>query len=116
MDRAFGLRLMGNFSPCGEAITCPSANSTSRRHRNPYVRRPVIRYPRMSELVVRRTGNSLAVVIPRALVDRLKLRPGDHVRAVLERTPALDEFDGILKGKSTADELSRIADEGEDLG
>jgi antitoxin component of MazEF toxin-antitoxin module len=70
----------------------------------------------MPELTVRRTGNSLAVVIPRALVERLNLRPGDRVLVELERTPALEEFDGVLRGKATADELSREADEGEESG
>lgn len=70
----------------------------------------------MPDLIVRRTGNSLAVMLPRALADRLGLRPGDHVQATLEKSPELREFDGILKGKATAEELSRTADEGEDVG
>jgi antitoxin component of MazEF toxin-antitoxin module len=70
----------------------------------------------MPEFIVRRTGNSLAVVIPKTLVDRLRLRPGDPVRVELEKAPSLEEFDGCLKGKATADELSRAADEGEDVG
>jgi antitoxin component of MazEF toxin-antitoxin module len=70
----------------------------------------------MPEFIVRRTGNSLAVVIPRPLVEQLKLREGDHVRVELEKAPALEEFDGMLMGKATAEQLSRLADEGEDVG
>jgi len=67
------------------------------------------------DLVVRRTGNSLAVMLPRSLARDLGLSPGDRVRVELAKAPALEEFDGLLKGKATAAELSKLADEGEDL-
>jgi len=69
----------------------------------------------MPDLVVRRTGNSLAVMLPRSLARDLGLSPGDRVRVELEKAPELEEFDGVLKGKATAAELSKLADEGEDL-
>lgn len=70
----------------------------------------------MTDLVVRRAGNSLALILPSPLIKELKLHEGDHVRAKLEKAPRLDEFFGLLKGKVTTEELNRLSNEGEDLG
>ncbi|MDE1819966.1 MAG: hypothetical protein KGJ23_11355 [Euryarchaeota archaeon] len=70
----------------------------------------------MTDMVVRRAGNSLALILPSPLVKELKLHEGDHVRAQLEKAPRLDEFFGLLKGKLSAEELNRLSNEGEDLG
>lgn len=70
----------------------------------------------MPELTVRKSGNSLAVVIPKPLAEQLGLRAGDHVHAELAQAPSLREFDGILRGRATADQMSAEADEGEGDG
>ena len=70
----------------------------------------------MTDLVVRRAGNSLALILPSPLVKDLKLHEGDHIHATLEKAPRLDEFFGVLKEKVSAEELNRISNEGEDLG
>ena len=70
----------------------------------------------MTDLVVPRAGNSLALILPLPLVKDLKLREGDHVRATLEKAPRLDEFFGVLKESVPAEKLNRISNEGEDLG
>jgi antitoxin component of MazEF toxin-antitoxin module len=66
--------------------------------------------------MVRRTGNSLAVPIPRAMARQLNLAEGDLVWATFRRLPRLAELAGRLKGRITADEFTALSNEGEDLG
>jgi Antidote-toxin recognition MazE, bacterial antitoxin len=70
----------------------------------------------MTKLTVRRTGNSLAVPLPRALVRSLGLAEGDVLNVELERLPDLLQMLGSLKGRITGDEFTRLSNEGEDLG
>jgi antitoxin component of MazEF toxin-antitoxin module len=70
----------------------------------------------MPKLVVHRTGNSLGLPIPHAVVRELGLAPGDELMVHLERVPALSALAGRLKGRITADEFTQLSNEGEDLG
>jgi antitoxin component of MazEF toxin-antitoxin module len=70
----------------------------------------------MTKLTVRRTGNSLAVPLPRALVRSLGVVEGDVLNVELERVPDLLRLAGTLKGRITADEFTRLSNEGEDVG
>jgi antitoxin component of MazEF toxin-antitoxin module len=65
---------------------------------------------------VRRSGNSLVLVIPSGLARGMKLHEGDKVLATIEKVPDIMEFAGKLKGIATTDELNRLTNEGEDLG
>jgi antitoxin component of MazEF toxin-antitoxin module len=69
----------------------------------------------MPKLVVRRTGNSLGIPIPREIVRELRLAPGDELMVQLERIPKFVELAGRLKGRMTADEFNRLSNEGEEL-
>jgi hypothetical protein len=91
------------------------ADSNYRRGRKQYVIHIVLHYP-MPHLVVRRTGNSLGLPIPRDLVRDLGLAPGDELMVQLERIAPLTSLAGVLKGRITADEFTRLSNEGEDLG
>lgn len=64
---------------------------------------------------VRRTGNSLAIVLPRTLARELRLREGDHVEMEVRKIPSFLELFGRLKGVLTAEEFTRLSNEGEDL-
>jgi hypothetical protein len=70
----------------------------------------------MPKLVVRRTGNSLAIPIPRDLVQKLELSAGDEVIVRIDPLPRLAGLAGSLKGRITADEFTRLSNDGEDLG
>ncbi len=70
----------------------------------------------MPKLIVRRTGNSLSLPIPRDLVGQYGLSVGDEVMVTLRPLPKLDSVAGRLKGRLTADEFTRLSNEGEDLG
>jgi antitoxin component of MazEF toxin-antitoxin module len=70
----------------------------------------------MAQLTVRRTGNSLAVPLPRALVRSLGLSEGDVLNVELERVPEILRLAGSLRGRISADEFTRLSNEGEDLG
>jgi len=65
---------------------------------------------------VRRTGNSLGLALPHELVRELGLAPGDIVVVELQPVPRLAALAGVLKGRITADEFTRLSNEGEDLG
>jgi len=67
------------------------------------------------KLVVRRTGNSLGLPIPHAIVRELGLAVGDEVLVEIERVPQLLGLAGSLKGKITADEFTKLSNEGEEL-
>jgi hypothetical protein len=69
----------------------------------------------MPTLVVRRTGNSVGLPIPHELVHDLGLTPGDEVLVKIERIPAYHALGGKLKGRLTADEFTRLSNEGEEL-
>jgi len=64
---------------------------------------------------VRRSGNSLVLVLPSELARSMKLREGDKVLATIEKLPDIMDFAGKLKGIITADELNELTNEGEDL-
>lgn len=70
----------------------------------------------MTKLIVRRTGNSLAVPLPRSLVRSLGVAEGDILNVELEKVPDLLRLAGSLKGRITADEFTRLSNEGEDVG
>jgi len=65
---------------------------------------------------VRRSGNSIGLPLPHALVRELGLAPGDEVLVEIERLPQLLRLAGSLKGKITADEFTKLSNEGEELG
>ena len=70
----------------------------------------------MPILKVRRSGNSLVLPLTSRLARSLDLREGDAVKAELEKLPSIMELCGKLKGRMTADEFTRLSNEGEDLG
>jgi antitoxin component of MazEF toxin-antitoxin module len=70
----------------------------------------------MPKLVVRRTGNSLGLPLPHEIVRELGLAPGDELQVSLERVPSLGTLAGVLKGRISAAEFTRLSNEGEDLG
>ncbi len=69
----------------------------------------------MPKLIVRRTGNSLSLSLPREIVRDLALSPGDEMLVELERVPALLTLAGKLKGRLTAEEFTRMSNEGEEV-
>jgi antitoxin component of MazEF toxin-antitoxin module len=69
----------------------------------------------MPKLVVRRTGNSLGLPIPHAIVRELRLAPGDEVLVEIERVPQFLAMAGRLKGRITADEFTKLSNEGEEI-
>lgn len=64
---------------------------------------------RMPKLVVRRTGNSLALALPRSFVRVLSLAAGDELVVELERVPRILTFAGRLKGESPRTSSRRSA-------
>jgi antitoxin component of MazEF toxin-antitoxin module len=71
----------------------------------------------MTRCVVRRTGNSLGVVLPRELVREKGLKEGDEVEVVVEKAKRIQEMWGALKGRGpSVRELHALSDEGEDVG
>jgi antitoxin component of MazEF toxin-antitoxin module len=71
----------------------------------------------MAQATVRRIGNSLGIVLPREVVLRKRLKPGDRVEVEVEKARTVMDMWGYLKGrKVSARRLSELADEGEDLG
>ena len=69
----------------------------------------------MPKLMVRRSGNSLGLPIPRQLVHDLELAPGDEVIVKIERIPSFASLAGRLKGRITADEFTALSNEGEEI-
>jgi len=69
----------------------------------------------MPKLIVRRTGNSLGLSLPSELARSLGLSPGDEVLVQLERLPQASTLAGVLKGRITAREFTRLSNEGEEL-
>jgi antitoxin component of MazEF toxin-antitoxin module len=70
----------------------------------------------MPIFIVRRSGNSLVLTLTSRLARSLDLREGDTVKADIEKLPSIMELAGKLKGRITADEFTRLSNEGEDLG
>jgi antitoxin component of MazEF toxin-antitoxin module len=70
----------------------------------------------MPRLIVRRTGNSLGLPIPHEIVRDLKLAPGDELLVQWKRIPKFVTMAGRLKGRLSADEFTRLSNEGEELG
>jgi antitoxin component of MazEF toxin-antitoxin module len=66
--------------------------------------------------MVRPTGNSLAIPIPRDIVREMGLTPGDELMVELVRIAPLTSFADVLKDRITADEFTRLSNEREDLG
>jgi antitoxin component of MazEF toxin-antitoxin module len=69
----------------------------------------------MPKLVVRRTGNSLGLPMPRELVHDLDLAPGNEVLVTIERIPSYLSLAGRLKGRISADEFTALSNAGEEL-
>ncbi len=72
--------------------------------------------PSMPKLTVRRTGNSLGLPIPHEIVREFRLVVGDDVMVTIRPIPRIESLAGRLKGRLTADEFTRMSNEGEDLG
>jgi antitoxin component of MazEF toxin-antitoxin module len=70
----------------------------------------------MPALIVRRTGNSLGLPLPREVVREYDLRIGDTLIVRIEKVPSFLSLAGKLKGRLTADEFTQLSNEGEDLG
>ena len=64
---------------------------------------------------MRRIGNSIGLPLPQALLLELGLTPGDEVLVEIERLPNFLELAGTLIGKITADEFTKLSNEGEVL-
>jgi len=58
----------------------------------------------------------LGLPIPHKIVRELGLAPGDELFVQLERVPPLLPLAGRLKGRITADEFTKLSNEGEELG
>ena len=70
----------------------------------------------MVRLTVRRIGNSLGCIVPKAEVDRLDLQAGQEVDVVIHRSSTVMELWGLFRDSElTVDQLNDLADEGEDL-
>jgi antitoxin component of MazEF toxin-antitoxin module len=70
----------------------------------------------MTKLTVRRTGNSLGVVLPRDLVREKGLREGDEIEVTVEKAKSIADMWGVLKGKGvSARRLNELSNEGEDV-
>jgi len=70
----------------------------------------------MTRCTVRRTGNSLGIVLPRDLVREKHLKAGDQVEVSLEKSRTVAEMWGVLKDRGVP--LRKVLDamnEGEDL-
>ena len=70
----------------------------------------------MPVFTVRRSGNSLVLTLTSRMAGKLDIREGDKVLATIEKLPAIMDMAGKLKGRLTADEFTRLSNEGEDLG
>jgi hypothetical protein len=69
----------------------------------------------MPTLTVRRTGRRLWMGLPHEVVESLKLSPGDKVLVQLKRLPRSVKLAGILKGRITARQVTRLSNDGERL-
>ena len=69
----------------------------------------------MTTLTVRKVGNSLGIVIPKAQAQELGLHPGDTVDVELRKTAPLSSIFGAMRGQfGDLDALMREIDEGDD--
>lgn len=65
----------------------------------------------------RKIGGSLAVIVPKEVVQSERIGPNDSVRVKIERVDDLSWWFGKLKGvKTPTQEIMKIIDEGEDDG
>lgn len=72
---------------------------------------------KMVRATVRRIGNSLGVIIPKAEADRKGLKEGDEVDLSVTKALTLKEIRGMFKdSEMSVDEINDLIDEGEDLG
>lgn len=72
---------------------------------------------KMVRATVRRIGNSLGVIIPKAEADRKGLKEGDKVDLSVTKALTLKEIRGMFKdSEMSVDEINDLIDEGEDLG
>lgn len=69
----------------------------------------------MTVLRVRKTGNSLSLLVPKREAEALGLHEGDAVQVEIHKVRDILEFAGWLKGRATAEELNALTNEGEDL-
>jgi len=95
--------------------TTPAPVFKHHRRKRYYVIHHVLRMA-MPKLVVRRTGNSLGLPLPHDIVRELGLAVGDEVLVQVERLPPWSGLAGSLKGRITADEFTKLSNEGEELG
>jgi antitoxin component of MazEF toxin-antitoxin module len=71
----------------------------------------------MTKRTVRRTGNSLAIVLPRDLVRAKGLKAGDEVEVTVEKARTIMDMFGVLKDRGPSlRKLNDLSNEGEDLG
>lgn len=71
----------------------------------------------MTRARVRRIGNSLGIVIPKAEARRRGLHEGDEVEVEIHKATGLTEVWGMLAGRlGPVDDLNDLVDEDEDLG
>jgi antitoxin component of MazEF toxin-antitoxin module len=69
----------------------------------------------MSYATVRRVGNSLGIVIPKAEAQKLKLHEGDRVEVEFHKAAGIESIFGLLKGQmGDIDTLMRELDEDDD--
>ncbi|MBI4145877.1 AbrB/MazE/SpoVT family DNA-binding domain-containing protein [Candidatus Woesearchaeota archaeon] len=52
-----------------------------------------------TDLEIKKWGDSLAVIIPKEIVRKVKLRPKDRIHVTLEKEVDLSDIFGIAKGK-----------------
>lgn len=64
-------------------------------------------------LKVKKIGGSLAVIIPKKLVEKQNIKSEDFLRVQIEKTNQIKPFFGILKDKMSAKEFLREIDETE---
>ncbi len=70
----------------------------------------------MPKLSVRRTENFTAVPLLHRLVQDVGLQSGDEVIVRIERILHLVDFARALRGRLSADEFTKLSNQGEDLG
>lgn len=63
----------------------------------------------------RKVGGSVAVIVPKEIVERENIRPNDNVRIRVERVDELGDWWGQLKWvKKPTGDIMKIIDESED--
>lgn len=67
------------------------------------------------DVVVRRSGNSLDLRVPRKVARRLGLEEGRRLRVRIEEDADFAEFIGTFKGRGSPQQLHAATNEDEDL-